>query len=68
MFFAGLVEQLLMKMDRELYDFFQELQMELIFCHRLVFLMFLQLFRKVKVKVKLRFSAQSAGIAEIEQT
>eukprot|EP00795_Rhopilema_esculentum_P003645 gene3645-14886_t len=36
----SLVEQLLMKMDRELYDFLQGLQMELIFCHRWLLLTF----------------------------
>lgn len=36
----SLVEQLLMKMDRELYDFFQNLQLELIFCHRWLLLSF----------------------------
>eukprot|EP00794_Sanderia_malayensis_P019403 gene19403-21326_t len=36
----NLVEQLLMKMDRELFDFLQQFQMELIFCHRWLLLSF----------------------------
>ena len=35
-FLSALVEQLLMKMDRELYDFLQTTDMGLMFCHRFV--------------------------------
>lgn len=35
-FFSALVEQLLMKMDRELYDYLQNTDMGLMFCHRFV--------------------------------